>query len=166
MFNLGCADAVRECTERAVGGCVRVTADHDHAGQGGAVFWADDVNNALALGQKRKVSGSAVFAHVVVQVGDLRLTDWVGDAVVAELPAGGRCVVVGRGNDRADAPDRTLGDAQSFESLRAGDFVHQVTVDVKHRGAVFFGMDDVLVPNFVVEGASHAGSWRKGKHRF
>jgi cation diffusion facilitator CzcD-associated flavoprotein CzcO len=59
-------------------------------------------------------------------------------------------VVVGGGNDGADAPDRALGDAQSFESLRAGDLVYQVAVDVQHRGAVLLGVDDVLVPDLVV----------------
>jgi len=30
-----------------------------------------------------------------------------------------------------------------------------MAVDVEQRGAVGFGVDDVLVPDFVVEGASH-----------
>ena len=155
-----------QSAERAVCRCVRVTANHGHAGQGGAVFRPYDVHNALALGQKRKVGSRAVFAHVVVKRGDLRLADGVGDAVVAQVPTGGGRVVVGGGNDGADAPDRAFGDAQTFISLRAGDFVHQVPVYVQHRGAVFFGMNHVFIPDLVVKRASHAGSWREGKQRF
>ena len=149
---------MRECAKCAVSRGVRVAAHHGHAWQGGAVFRADDVNNTLAFGQKRKVGGSAVFAHVVVQRGDLRFADGIGDAVVAQLPTRGRRVVVGGGNDRTDAPDRALGHTQTFKSLRAGDFVYQMSVYIKHGCAIFFGMDDVLVPDLVVKGASHEGS--------
>jgi hypothetical protein len=33
--------------------------------------------------------------------------------------------------------------------------MHQMAVDVKNGGAVFFGVDNVLVPDLVVKGASH-----------
>jgi hypothetical protein len=64
--------------------------------------------------------------------------------------------VVGGGHDGAGAPDLAAGLAQAFKGLRAGDFVHQVAVDVEDGGAVFFGVDDVLVPDLVVQGASHS----------
>ena len=35
-----------------------------------------------------------------------------------------------------DAPGLAPGQLQAFEGLRAGDFVHQVAVDVQQRGAV------------------------------
>ena len=150
MFNLGGADAVRERAERAVRGGVRVAADHGHAGQGGAVLRTDDVHDALPLGHEREVGRGTELAHVVVQRGDLRLADGVGDAVVAELPARGRRVVVCRGDDRADAPDWAFGNAQTFKGLRAGDLVDEVAVYVEHRRAVVLGVDDVLVPDLVV----------------
>jgi hypothetical protein len=65
--------------------------------------------------------------------------------------------VVGGGHDGADAPDLAAGLAQALEGLRAGHFVHQMAVDVEDGGAVFFGVDDVLVPDLVVQGASHGG---------
>jgi len=37
--------------------------------------------------------------------------------------------------------------------------VHQMAVDVEDGGAIFFGVDDVLVPNLVVKGASHVCSF-------
>jgi hypothetical protein len=61
--------------------------------------------------------------------------------------------VVGRRHDRADAPDLAAGLAQAFEGLRAGHFMHQMAVDVEDGGAVFFGVDDVLVPDLVVQRA-------------
>jgi hypothetical protein len=45
------------------------------------------------------------------------------------------------------------GQAQALEGLRAGHLVHQVAVDVEHGGAVVLGVDDVLVPELVVQGA-------------
>ena len=35
---------------------------------------------------------------------------------------------------------------QAFEGLRAGDFMHQVAVDVEQRGTVFLGTHHMLVP--------------------
>ena len=114
------------------------------------------MHNALAFVHERKVSCRATAAgHVGVQGLDLFFADRVGDAVVAVFPAGGGGVVVGRGNDRADTPHLAPGLAQALISLRAGDFVHQVAVDVQNGGAVFFGVDDVFVPDFVIKGAGH-----------
>jgi hypothetical protein len=45
--------------------------------------------------------------------------------------------------------------AQSFKRLRAGDFMDQMAVNVEQGSAIVFGMDDVLVPEFVVKSASH-----------
>src|SRR5256885_1618947 len=76
-------------------------------------------------------------------------------SVIAALPAVGGGVVVGRGDHGADAPQLAAGHAKAFEGLGAGDFVHQVAVDVEDGGAVILGVDDVLVEDLVVEGASH-----------
>ena len=148
------------CAERAEGavrGGVRVAADHRHARQRGAGLGADHVHDALALAQEREERGGAELGDVVVERGDLLLAGRVGNAFVAALPAGGRRVVVGRGHHRADAPQLAAGFAQPFEGLRAGDLVHQVAVDVEDRGAVFLGVDDVFVPDLVVERACHVG---------
>ena len=103
------------------------------------------------LSQEREVRGGAEGPDVGVERGDLQLADLVADAVVALGPAGGGRVVVGGGDDRADAPDLAPGQAQAFEGLRAGDLVHQVAVDVEHGRAVVLGVDDVFVPQLVVE---------------
>ena len=33
--------------------------------------------------------------------------------------------------------------------------MHQMAVNVENGGAIFFGVDDVFVPEFVVKGVSH-----------
>jgi hypothetical protein len=48
--------------------------------------------------------------------------------------------------------------AQALKGLGAGDFVHQVTVNVQDGSAVFFGVDNVFVPNFVVKRTGHDAS--------
>ena len=45
------------------------------------------------------------------------------------------------------------GHAQAFEGLRRGDFVDDVAVDIKKRGAVRLFVDQMVFPHFVVEGA-------------
>jgi hypothetical protein len=47
---------------------------------------------------------------------------------------------------------------KAFKSLRAGHLVNQMAVNVQNGGAVFFGVDDVFVPNFVVKRARHVAS--------
>ena len=44
---------------------------------------------------------------------------------------------------------------QAFERLGTGDFVDQVAVDVEDGRAVFLGVDDVFVPDLVVERFAH-----------
>ena len=83
MLNFTGTNAVCECAKCAVCGSVRVTANHGHTGQGSAIFWANDVNNALALRHKREKGGRAKLGNVAVKRGDLLFADGVGDAVVA-----------------------------------------------------------------------------------
>ena len=104
---------------------------------------------------KGEVGGRSKLADVVVQRGDLLLAGRVGDAVITQFPSCGGRVVVGGGDDGADAPDLATGLSQAFEGLRAGDFVHQVTIDIEDGGAVFFGVDYVFVPEFVIQRATH-----------
>jgi hypothetical protein len=63
--------------------------------------------------------------------------------------------VVSRGNYRAYSPYFSAGLAQAFEGLWAGYFVDKVAVNVEDGRTVFFGMNYMLFPDFVVKGASH-----------
>ena len=145
-----------------MGGSVAVAANHGHAGQGGALLRAHHVHNALALAHEGEESGSAKLGNIGIQRGDLFLADGVSNALIAQFPAIGGRVVVGRCHHRADAPQLATCQTQPFKSLGAGDFVHQMAVDVEDGGAIFFGVDDVLVKNLVVKRAAHmlfSASW-------
>ena len=117
------ADTVRQRAEGAVGGGVRVTTDHGHAGQGRALLGADHVDDALTHVIHRKV-GQAELPDVGIQGGDLGAGDGVGNALDSAALAGGRHVVVGGGDNRIGAPRLATGQAQPFEGLRRGHFMH------------------------------------------
>jgi hypothetical protein len=76
-----------------------VAAHHRHARQGGAVFGADHVHDALTLMQERKVRRDAHVANVLVERFDLLPRHRVGDAIQPLLPALRRRVVVGGRHD-------------------------------------------------------------------
>jgi hypothetical protein len=148
---------MRERAERAMRAGVRIAADDGHARQRGALLRADHVHDALALVEERKVRRCAEGLDVRVERHHLLARGRIDDAVVAALPALRRRVVVGRGDDRARAPDLPPGQAQALEGLRARHLVHQVAIDVEHGRAVVLGVDGVLVPELVVEGACGHG---------
>ncbi|MNS35536.1 hypothetical protein D3C72_676960 [compost metagenome] len=151
VFHLRRADAMCQCAERAVRAGMRIAADHGHARQRGALLRPDHVDDALAVIGHLEL-GDAEGVAVGVQRIDLELRDGVGDAL---RTVRGRHVVVGHGQVRADAPDRTLRQLQPLERLRAGHFMHQVAIDVEQRRAVFLDVDGVVIPEFVVERLGH-----------
>ena len=167
MLDLAGADAMGQCAKSAVRAGVAVAADHRHARQRRALLRPDHMDDALAPVEKRKVGCRAKSRDVGVQRGDLQLADRVLDAVVTQRPVGGRGVVVSGGNDGADAPDLAPGQTQTLVGLRAGHLVHQVAVDVERGSAIVLGVDDMVVPELVVEGACGHGvlllSRRRGR---
>ena len=148
VLDLRGPDAEGQTGERAVRAGVRVAAHDGHPRQRGALLGPDHMHDALAGVEKRKIGLGAVLAHVRVQRLHLGARDRVLDALV---PVAGRRVVVGGGDDGVDAPGPPAGELQALEGLRAGDFVHQVPVDVDERRAVGFLAHDVARPEFVVE---------------
>ena len=149
MLDFGSADAVCQRTERTVGRSMRVAADNGHAGQGGSLFRAHNVYDALAFIHKREVGECAKLFNVCIQSIDLQFGNRVLDTFV---PVAGRGVVVGCGDYAVDTPEFAAGHFQAFKCLRAGYFVNQVAVNVKQDSAVFFFADDVAVPKFIVKG--------------
>jgi hypothetical protein len=145
VFDFGGADAEGQRTERAMRRSVRIAAHHGHAGQGQALFGADDVDDALADVVHFEF-GDAELGTVGVEGFDLQARDRVGDALRA---VGGRHVVVRHGDRRISPARDAMGQLQPLERLRAGDFVHQMAVDVQERGAVGLDVDDVGVPQFL-----------------
>ena len=155
VLHFGSADAVRQCAECAVGGGVGVAAHHRHAGQCSPLLGAHHMHNALPFVFKREIGQSTEFFNVVVEGVDLQLGNRVFNALIPMVGGG---VVVGGGHHAVDAPKRSAGQFQAFEGLRAGDFVHQMAVDIKQHRAVLFFADDMAAPEFVVKGLCvHSG---------
>ena len=145
MLDLGSADAEGQRAERAMRGGMRIAAHHGHAGQGQALLGADDVDDALAEVVHLEF-GDAELGAVGVERLDLQARDRIGDALAA---VGRRHVVIGHGDGCINPARGAVGQLQPLERLRAGDFVHQVAVDIEQRGAVGLDVDDVGVPQFL-----------------
>ncbi len=85
---------------------------------------------------------------------DLLLRDRVDDRQAAV----GRRHVVVDGRERPLRPaNLAAGQPQALERLGAGDFVHQVQVDVQDRLPAGLVVDDVLVPDFFEQRAGFGG---------
>ena len=92
----------------------------------------------------------AELARVLGQRLDLRRGFRIVDAVRA---VGRRHVVVDDGERLLRRADLAAGHAQALEGLRARHLVDEVAVDVEEAGAVRLRVDDVVVPDLVVERA-------------
>src|SRR5690606_18538132 len=73
-----------------------------------------------------------------------------GDTGSALGDIGGH-VVIGRGHIRVDAPGLASRHPQSLESLRRGDFMQQLAIDINQCRAVVAHLYQMRVPQFVVE---------------
>ncbi|CEI77608.1 Flp pilus assembly protein TadG [Pseudomonas aeruginosa] len=153
MLYLGSADAVGQRAEGAVGGSVRVAADHGHPREGRALLRTDHMDDALAHVVHLEFGDAEVVA-VLVEGLHLQARDLVGDGGDAALAlgAGGRHVVVRGGDVGVDPPRLAPGQAKTLEGLRRGHFVQDMAVDVDQRRTVVALLDQVHVPEFVVEG--------------
>jgi hypothetical protein len=69
--------------------------------------------------------------------------------------------VIGGGDRALGAADLAAGEAEAFERLGAGHFVHELQVDVQHRLPTLLRVDDVGVPDFLEQRAGFGG----GAHR-
>ena len=147
MLDLGGADAVRQRAERAVGGGMAVAADDGGAGQRKALLGADDVHDALAL-VELVVIFDAEFAGVLRHHPDLfdafRIRIGLG-------AVGGRDVVIDHRQCLLRRVNLAAGGAQALERLRRGHFMDQMAVDIEQAGAVIGFVNQMIVPDFVVQ---------------
>ena len=142
------ADADGERAERPVRRGVAVAADDRHAGLGQSLLGADDVDDALARVVHRE-QANAELGAVLLEGLDLEARFGLLDALRA---VGGGHVVVGHRERRLGPAHLAAGGAQAVERLRAGDLVHQVAVDVQQADAVVLLVDEVALPDLVVQG--------------
>ena len=154
MLDLGSADAVGQGAEGTMGRGMAVAADNGHAGQGEALFGADNVNNALTL-----VEGVEIFdaelAGILGQSSDL---DRAFGVRIGQRTVGGGHIVVNHGQGALGMAHLAVVHPQALKGLRAGDFVHQVPVDIEERRAVLIVLDQMVVPDLVVE-CARLGHW-------
>ena len=151
MLDLAGADAVGERAESAVGRGVAVAADDGRAGQREALLGADDVHDALPVIQLVEIF-DAEFRAILSERAHLERRLWVVDAVAA---VGGRHVVVHDGQRLLRRAHAAVRHAQALESLRARHLMHEMPVDIEQARAVRLRLDNVIVPNLIVQCSCH-----------
>ena len=158
MLDLGRADAVRECTEGAVRGRMAVTADDGHARLGAPLLGADDMHDTIVDIAHREVL-DAVLGDVARQRLELVARFGILHARKAERLVLGRRVVIGNRKGQLRPAHTAAGNLQAVKRLRGRHLVDEVQVNIEKAlagGGV--GMDDMRVPDLVVEGlAGHFG---------
>ena len=162
MFHFRRADAVRQRTKRTMRGGVRITADHGHARQGGALLRAHHMHDALPCIVHLEFEDAEIGA-VFVQGLHLQTRYVITDRrqPTGALDAGGGHVVVGRGDIGRHPPRLAPGQPQAFKRLRRGHFMQDVAVDVEQRRAIITAHHFMHVPQFVVQGlAGHGAPWQ------
>ena len=125
VFDLAGADPEGERADPAMRGSVRIATHDRRAGEGEALFRADDVDDPL-FGRDRVDIADAECGRIALQRGKLRGALRVLDGKprpVGREPCGGRQIVVGHGERQIGPAHGAPGKAQRLESLRAGDFV-------------------------------------------
>ncbi len=142
--------------ESAVGGGMAVAADDGHAGQGPALFGADDMHDALTHVRHRIVVDAEILG-VLVERFDLNAAVFGHRGRIGAVQRRGD-VVIRHGDGLFGCADGAAGHAQAFKGLRAGDLMHEVAVDIQQAGAVIGLMDNVIVPDLVVKGTRAHGS--------
>ena len=147
MLDLRGADAVRQRAERAVGGGMAVAADDGGAGQRKALLGADHVHDALAYVELVEIFDAeflGVLRHHADLLGAFRIRIGLG-------AIGGRDVVVDHGQRLLRRVNLAPGGAQPFERLRRGHLMDQMAVDIEQAGAVIGFVNQMVVPDFVVQ---------------
>jgi hypothetical protein len=128
---------------------VAVAADDRHAGLRHAELRADDVHDALVRVAHRVQADAELGA-----VGAQRLDLGAADRVVDDERRGRDVVVLG-GERQVGPAQRSTGQAQPVEGLRARHLVDEVEVDVQQVGLALRPTDDVRVPDLLGERAAH-----------
>ncbi len=150
------ADAERERAERAVRGSVAIAADDSLPGLRDAQLRSDYVHDALLLAVHVKET-HAGFAAIFLE--RLKLQACVGVDDGQRAVGGGDGVVHHREGEIGAADFASFG-TQAGEGLRGSAFVDEVAVDIDERGVAGLFVDNMGVPNFLVErfGDSHESS--------
>src|SRR6266404_327006 len=150
------ADAEGERAKRAMRGSVAVAANDGLPGLRDAQLRADDVHDALLLAVQVK-EAHAGFAAIFLERLELQARVGIDDG---QRAVGGGDGVVHHRECKIGAADFASLGAQAREGLRGSAFVDEVAVNIDERGLAGLFVDNVGVPNFLVEsfGDSHESS--------
>jgi hypothetical protein len=127
---------------------VAVAAHDRGAGQGKALLRADDVHDALAAVELVEIFDAEVLGVLCQRLdlfGALRIR-------IGEFAIRRRHVVIDHGKRFFGRAHLAAGRAQSLERLRARHLVHEMAIDVEQAGSVRGFVDQMVVPDLVVEG--------------
>ncbi len=155
MLDLRRADAMGERAKRAMRRSVAVAADDRRPRQGEALLGPDDVDDALAR-IEFVIIFNAEFAGVGRHLLDLEAAFGVLDAARA---VGGLDVVVDHRQRLFRRAHPAAGEPQALERLRARHLMDEMAVDIEQRRAFGSRLDDMVVPDFVVERARLGHQW-------
>ena len=152
MFNFGGADAEGKCPKRSMRCSMRVTTHNCCSWKGETLLWAYDMNNALPFIIESKIR-QAEFLDIFFQCQHLNTGVCLFDEVLNSIKSGtirGRYVVIDRDKRAVRSADSTVCRAKAIESLRRGDLVHHVSIDIDEASSIFLLVHDVVVKNFIV----------------
>ena len=145
MLDFGGPDAECQGSEGTVGAGVAVAADDGFSRLRQPQLRSDHVHNPL-LGRVHIEQLHAEVFAILLQGCDLARCDRIGDRGPARL---GRNVMVDGRHRALRLAHATAGCPQSVESLRRGDLVDQVQINVKQRRLPGGDTDHMLLPNLL-----------------
>ena len=149
MLYLGGANTECNGTESAMCRGVAVSADNGGARKRKALFRADDVHHALSDVINIEQRYTKLLA-VGLQGFHLDAAFLILYWAIAVLCGN---VVVGNRQRGIRPAHRSAGIAQALKGLWAGYLVHEMAVNVQEACAVLLDVDQVIIPNFVKQGA-------------
>ena len=118
---------MRQRTKCAVRAGMAIATHYRHARQGRTLLWSNHMNNALVSVLKRKINQRTSFFNIAVKRFYLQTRNWIFNAL---RPIFGRRIMVRVGHNSITAPRFAISQSQTFKCLRAGHFVHQMSVDI------------------------------------
>ncbi len=152
MFDLGSADAESQRAESAMRRGMAVAANHHHAGVDETMLRHNNMNHTV-IRVCHVIQLQAVHAAVFSHGFDLFFGNRIGNRQVAIF---GRYAVIHRSKNAVRIAHLATGQTQTFKGLGTGDFMHQMSINIKQRSLPGLINDKVAVPDFFVHGLFHS----------
>src|SRR5690606_41078691 len=115
---------------------------------GEALFWANNMNNALARIALRIIF-NAEIGSILGQCFDLNAAFLILDPV--DTIGRSRHVVIDNRQSAFWMAHFATSQAQPLKSLRAGHFVHKMAINIKEAGSIFLLIHYMVIPDLVIK---------------